>query len=111
MYFITLLVSQRILKRRRVQIQSLNLQLERVVARITARNVHIQSPALAVLHVDLRHQQPVAHRARLPAQSAVRVSRRCGVGRVVRADFPDRSGEDLSLRIDDAGAAAADVFS
>lgn len=100
-----------VLKRRRIQIQPLNVQLERVVSRVTARNVHVQTPALTLLHVDLRHEQPVAHGARLPAQSAVRVSGHRRIGRVVRADLPDRSGQDLALRIDDAGAAAADVLS
>lgn len=87
------------LQRRRIQTQSLDRQLERIGSGIAARDVQIETAALAVGNVDLGHDESIAGGLA-----------RGGVGGILRRDLPDGAGEDLARWRDDAGAAAGDVF-
>jgi hypothetical protein len=49
------------LKRRRRDIQTLHPQTKRIIPRITARNIHIQSPPLTILKICFYTEEPIFH--------------------------------------------------
>lgn len=89
------------LERRRIQAQTLNRQLERIIPRITPGNIKIKSSTFTIRNIHLGHNKSVTG-------SLIDI-RRC-IGGIFGTDFPDRTGEDFTSGRDDTGATAGDVF-
>jgi hypothetical protein len=83
-----------LLKRRRVQIQSLNRQFERVISRIASCDVQIKSATLTILQVNLGDHKAISN------------LRTIGV---IGADLPNGLGHDFAEGPHDARATARNI--